>query len=255
MIKLIVLGSGPIFPYPRTVTNRFGDYLDIKNYEKKFKLHDDLICNLAKKGEKERRTRSSLAIITKQGTVLIDAGPDILYQLERSKVKPDAVFITHDHSDAAYGIKFLTGIKIYRESAGSMKPGVPIEIFGIKITPFRVKHATNVKTCGFRIAVGKKKIAYMSDVANFEGIKKWVSDCDLIFADGSVLDRNMPSHLSIVDQLKIFKKWKVKKVIFTHIGHKTLPHKDLIKYVRSIYQNSDVAFDGLQLIFSKKSII
>jgi phosphoribosyl 1,2-cyclic phosphodiesterase len=247
MTKLIILGSGPVFPYPRTITNRFGDYLDIKNYEKKFRLHNDLICNLAKRGGKERRTRSSLAIITGRGTVLIDAGPDVLYQLEKYKVRPGAVFITHDHSDAAYGIKFLTGLKVYRESAGNMKPGVTIEIFGIKITPFRVNHATNVKTCGFRIVLDKKKIAYMSDVGDFKGVKRWVSDCDLIFSDGSVLDRNMPSHLSILSQLKIFKKWKVKKVIFTHIGHKTLPHKDLIKYVRSIYENSDVAFDGLTL--------
>lgn len=247
MVKLIALGTSSTFPFPRTVTNSMSNYSDIGTYEKKYPLHDDIICSLARRGGKERRTRSCLAIVTDFGTILLDAGPDILYQLKKFDITPDAVFITHDHSDAAGGLNFLKGPKIYQESRGTIGPGKPIEIFGIKVTPFRVNHAFNVKTCGFKVDYGTKSFAYMSDVANLDGVEKWIRDCDFIFADGSNLDQNLPTHLSIITQLETYKEWGIKKVIFTHIGHKTLPHEELQNYCRSIYSPVEVAFDGLRL--------
>jgi phosphoribosyl 1,2-cyclic phosphodiesterase len=68
-----------------------------------------------------------------------------------------------------------------------------------------------------------------------------------LFADGSILRRNLGGHLSITNQLKIYKKWRLKRVIFTHIGHNTLPHEDLVKYVKGQYKNADVAYDGLAI--------
>jgi len=244
MVKLLVLGSGPVFPYPRTKTNRFSDYLDIGGYEEKFELHDDIICNLAKKGGKERRLRSSLAVITGSGTFLIDAGPDIIYQLAKYKVSPDVILITHNHSDANFGLKDLKGVEVISEKAGNLKLDQKMDILGAVVTAFRVAHAGNVTTVGFRIGLGKKVVAYISDLASLRGVRKWVKDTDILFADGSILDQNMPSHLSIIDQLKYYKKWRLNKVVFTHIGHKTLPHDDLQKYCRSIYKPVDIAYDG-----------
>lgn len=247
MVKFLTLGTSSTFPFPRTVTNQMEDYRDIGSYDKKFELHNDIVCNLAKKGGKERRTRSCMAILTADGTILIDAGPDILFQLKKHTISPDAVFITHDHSDANFGVKYLKNAEILAESLGNIKPGKEIKIFGIKIIPFRVQHALNVKTFGFKILTGNKKIAYISDIANLKGVKKWIFDTDIIFADGSNLSQNLPTHMSIISQLKSYKRWGIKKIFFTHIGHKTLPHPALVKYVKSIYKNSDIAYDGMQI--------
>ena len=82
-------------------------------------------------------------------------------------------------------------------------------------------------------------------MASVSGIRKFVRGCDILFADGSILKRNLSGHLSIENQLKIYKKWRLKRVIFTHIGHATLPHEDLVKYVKGRYQNAEVAYDGI----------
>jgi ribonuclease BN (tRNA processing enzyme) len=84
-------------------------------------------------------------------------------------------------------------------------------------------------------------------MSSARGIREYVKSCDILFADGSILKRNLGGHLSITDQLKIYRKWRLKRVLFTHIGHNTLPHEDLVKYVRGRYKNADVAFDSMTI--------
>lgn len=247
MAKIIVLGSSAVFPFPRTKTNLFGDYLDTVGYLKNFELHDDPICQSAKRGGKDRRTRASMALIYKNKTILFNAGPDVLYQLGKFKLKPDAVFINHDHLDASCGVKFFNGASIFGEALGNVRPGRKIKIFGAEILPFRVKHAKDVPTVGYLIVVSGKKVVYISDLSSVAGIKKYVVGCDILFADGSILNRNLTTHISIVDQLKFYKKLSLKKVIFTHIGHATLPHRDLVKYVKNQYKNANIAYDGMTI--------
>lgn len=251
MTKIVVLGSSAAFPLPRTKTNQFDDYLDITGYQHKFELHNDPLCNLAKKGGKDRRTRSSLAIQTGTKLILFDCGPDIKYQLKKHKlVWPDAVFITHEHLDANYGLRYLPkSTQIFSEKLGNIKHGRPIELFGIKILPFRVVHSKIAPFSGYRVKVSGFSFVYVTDTASIRGVKKYVLGCDILFADGSILKRNLEGHLSIENQLKHYKKWRIKKVIFTHIGHATLPHEDLVKYVCAIYGNADVAYDGLVVHF------
>ena len=254
MVKIIVLGSSAEFPLPRTKTNKFEDYLDITGYRCKFKLHDDPLCSSAKKGGKDRRTRSCLVLIMGKKTILFDAGPDIKYQLRKYRLKPDAVFISHEHPDASYGLKYLKSPKIFSEKLGNVRPGVSVNIFGVKILPFRVKHSKIAPYAGYKVLLNAKRhtlnaFVYITDMASTAGIQKYIRSRDVLFADGSILKRNLGGHLSIANQLKIYKKWRLKKVIFTHIGHDTPPHKDLVKYVKGRYKNADVAYDGMVIKF------
>lgn len=250
MARVIVLGSSAEFPFPRTKTNKFEDYLDIAGYQREFELHDDPLCNSAKRGGKDRRTRSCLALVIGRKTILFDAGPDIKYQLKKYRLKPDIVFISHEHPDVNYGLEYLKGPEIFSEKSGNVKPDVPISIFGVEILPFRVRHSKIAPYLGYRVQLKTrncklKTFAYITDMASTAGIKKYVQGCDILFADGSILKRNLGGHLSITNQLKIYKKWRLKKVIFTHIGHNTLPHEDLVKYVKGRYKSADVAYDGM----------
>ncbi len=247
--KLTIIGSSALFPLPRTKTNVFADYLDIENYEKHFTLHDDPICNSAKNGGPDRRTRSSLALCVDDEVILFDAGPDIRYQLNKYHFSPTAVCVTHDHSDACYGLRYLPDVTVYRESAKNIEPGVSFFLGEVTVTPFRVEHSTTVSCVGYRVEVSGKKIAYFTDIKSMNGIQKYIQDCDIIFPDGSILERDLPSHLSMVNQLKFYKEWGIKKVIFTHIGHSTLPHEELRKYLQARYQYADVAYDGMEIEF------
>ncbi|MBI3385912.1 hypothetical protein HY031_02380 [Candidatus Gottesmanbacteria bacterium] len=245
-MKLIVLGSSAVFPLPRTKTNRFEDY-SFSDYERRFPLHDDPVCNAAKAGGKDRRMRPSLAVVVNRGTILVDAGPDVREQLARYHVSPTAIVITHEHADAVTGLPFMRDTSVYREKDGTLKPGIPLELFGILVTPFRVTHAVNTPTVGFRFDQAGKSFAYISDMASIRGIEKWVRDTDILFADGSILEKHTHGHMAIVRQLVYFKKWRLKRVVFTHIGHATLPHAELTRYLKTIYPPTDVAYDGMEI--------
>lgn len=248
MVKLIILGSSAIFPLPRAQTKLFEDYLDIESYQKNLPLHDDRLCNAAKKGGKDRRTRACLAIQHKNKLILLDCGPDIKYQLKREGLpQPDAICTTHAHPDANYGLKYFANAQIYSETAGTMKAGRSFNLFSIKILPFRVRHASNTPTVGFLISLPTKKILYATDMASLSGLKKYFQSADLVFCDGSILQRSFGGHLAIVNQLKTYKKWKLKRVFFTHIGHATLPHNELRNFVKNKYKNADVAYDGMRI--------
>lgn len=257
-MKLIVLGSSAAFPLPRTETDKFEDYLDIVHYRKNYKLHDDELCKSARRGGKDRRTRASLALVYKRKKAIVfDVGPDIKYHLRKYKIEPTSYFITHKHDDHVYGIRYLDKKDfVYGEQVGTVriKPGMEIKINGLKIIPFRVKHSKTAPYMGYRIETQKprKKIVYMTDLMSLGGIEKYVKDADIVFSDGSILKRSINTHMSIVKQLSIFKKWKVKKVYFTHIGHATLPYEKLVDFVKIKYQNADIAFDGMTINLSKK---
>lgn len=246
MSKIIILGSSAEFPFPRTVPNKFENYLDIENYEKNFPTQDDPICNLAKRGGRDRRTRACAAIVTDRGAILLDAGPDIKYQLAKYHLNPAVVFLTHEHPDANYGLKYLPDVEVFSEKTG-LAPGKKIETCGARITAFRVAHSHLVPSLGFKIELDHQTIVYLGDTASLRGIKRWLNGADIIFADGSILKRNLPGHMPIVKQLRWFKEWKIKRVIFTHIGHETLPHEELDKFVKILYPKAEIAFDGMDI--------
>jgi len=65
------------------------------------------VCEAARADPRQRRTRASLALLG-QETTLIDATPDLEFQLERERIKrPDRIFITHWHYDHVWGLAAL----------------------------------------------------------------------------------------------------------------------------------------------------
>jgi phosphoribosyl 1,2-cyclic phosphate phosphodiesterase len=61
-------------------------------------------CERARKNPELRRTRASI-VLSGQEKILIDASPDVEFQLEREKIKfIDRIFLTHWHFDHCYGI-------------------------------------------------------------------------------------------------------------------------------------------------------
>lgn len=65
------------------------------------------VCEDARVNPEHRRTRASIALIG-QETVLVDASPDLEFQLEREAVRQvDRIFITHWHFDHIGGLAAL----------------------------------------------------------------------------------------------------------------------------------------------------
>jgi phosphoribosyl 1,2-cyclic phosphate phosphodiesterase len=65
------------------------------------------VCQAARKNPKQRRTRASIAL-KGQELVLVDASPDLEFQLERESIRQiDRIFITHWHFDHTWGLAAL----------------------------------------------------------------------------------------------------------------------------------------------------
>ncbi len=80
------------------------------------------VCEAARANPLERRTRASVAPFG-QETVLIDAGPDLEFQLEREGIRRvERIFVTHWHFDHIAGLAALHG-------PSSHAPWPPLEVY------------------------------------------------------------------------------------------------------------------------------
>ncbi len=259
-IKLTILGSGPAIAIPRPG-------------------HTDITCCEARKpGSRSRRRRSSLLIEHRGRHILIDAGPDVLEQIGLAKIKrPDAVFLTHAHSDAAGGVDdlalFFRGTKdkplpLYAESSvlhritkisalfharpktilKTVKPKIihsykPVMLFGLKIIPLKVEHALTpgFPTVGYLIG---KKIAYISDFASiplrsFALLKK----TEVLFLDAAMwFGTKMAAHQNAAEAISLAEKLGVKKLYLTQIGHNYPPHETAQKEITAYCRKNKIKF-------------
>jgi phosphoribosyl 1,2-cyclic phosphate phosphodiesterase len=241
-------------------------------------------CRTCRRGGKSRRTRSSALARHGNKNILIDAGPDIIEQLRREKVKRiDRVLITHAHSDAAGGIKNLDRwlsknqktlpVTVFAEKHTiqkirnrwkklsalafvAVRPLVKMKIAELTVTPFRVSHSMTpgFPTLGFKIG---KRLAYASDVSGMpKSSKKLIRGIRTLVLDGAMyLKRHIKSHLSADESVRMAGDLRAENLILTQIGHSYPPHeqaeKELRQYLRSRHTRRPktlrIAFDGMKI--------
>ena len=259
-INLEILGSGPAIAIPRPG-------------------HNDKTCKEARKhGSRSRRRRSSLLVEYHGRNILVDAGPDILEQMEMAKIKrPDAVLLTHAHSDAAGGIDILasflreSGEKpflLYAEAAvlkriikisslfhtrpktifktikpQTIRPYRPISLFGLSIIPIRVAHSLTpgFPTVGYLFG---KKFAYVSDFASIpprslELLKK----INILFLDAAMwFGTKMAAHQNTAEAIGLAQKLGAKKLYLTQIGHNYPPHEIAQREINDYCRKNKIQF-------------
>jgi phosphoribosyl 1,2-cyclic phosphate phosphodiesterase len=201
---------------------------------------------------KNKRSRVSLLIETQGKKILIDTSPDLRTQCLREGIKTvDAILYTHAHADHIHGIDDIRSLNFHRGSAipcyadaptmaelherfgyvfkppipeyGWFRPclipheitaGVPFEIEGIKVIPFRQNHG-RVDSMGYRIG----DVAYSTDVKSFpaesepflQGLKLWVVDC--------LKPEPAPTHAHLALSLEWIAQFKPERAVLTHLAH------------------------------------
>jgi len=221
---------------------------------------------------KDKRWRSSILI----DDVLIDAGPDIYHQFIKYNItKISGLIITHSHPDHYLGIHDIALGKLYQVKSAPLytleenwkyikrlfpecryeekvlKPEDRFEIEDLKFHTFPVVHGLTHPAIGVII---NKKVVYIPDVRRIEKkYEKLLKEIDLAIIDGSCLDTPFPpwtnswGHWTMKEAAELAKKLQIKRVVFTHIGHKTKPHQELNQVLKKYYENAEAAYDGMEI--------
>jgi len=223
--------------------------------------------------EHNRRTRASIWIQAKLGSIVIDTATEFRLQAVRAGLKHlDAILLTHPHADHLHGLddvrplcKEENPIPVFgseltleelsrrfdyifhpRQKGGgvpnlslkTISGGTPFRIHGIPIVPFTVKHG-KLDILGYRIGT----FAYITDCSFIpeqtfpllEGLK--------ILVLGALRKRPHPTHFSIPEALKVVERVKPQMTYLTHLCHE-VDHEAIKKELPEWVAPS---FDGLVL--------
>lgn len=238
--------------------------------------HSDALCaDAMKTHSKSRRLRSAALLRSGETSILIDAGPDIGYQLASHRVqKIDAVLLTHAHLDAGGGLRMLsdwaaahgTILPVYTEHAtfrryGAfsgldfrfVKSGATAKVGPMNVRFLRVRHSLSAgfPTFGFRIG----RLAYASDVASIpaptlkqlQGVRTLILDAAFWF------EQKYRGHLTPDKSVKYAQWLGVEHLVLTQTGHTYPPHHEAEAFLkhyaraRAPHLKLSLAYDGMRL--------
>ncbi|MGB9911087.1 MAG: MBL fold metallo-hydrolase [Microgenomates group bacterium] len=226
------------------------------------------------KNPQDHRLRPTILI---NDSLLIDCGPDIYHQLKKFKVDPTKInnlILTHAHLDHILGFYDLTHIynrqkreinlittqeifngfrqfyhlplKPFKLKVLSLKEVLEIENLKISLYPVPHNHTPTVA-----VKIKERKIfIYIPDLKRLpKNERKSFREAHLLVLDGSSLTKKgqTKNHQSILEGIRLAKDLNPKFCYFTHIGHLTLPHQELEKYLQQQGKNIFPAYDGLEL--------
>lgn len=225
---------------------------------------------------RNKRTRSSLLIQSKDRNILIDTTTDLRTQaLARSLERVDAVLYTHAHADHIHGIddlrafnlaagnkaipcfgsaETITRIKrifeyIFREDGkDGWKPNLaiqevsaPFDLFGNIVEPIEISHG-DATIFGYRIG----KFAYLTDCSAIPAasIEK-LRGIELLIL-GALRHKPHPTHFSIDQAIEASRLVGPKRTVFTHLGH----NLDYKKDNHTLPRGFELAYDGMMIELS-----
>ncbi|MFI5195552.1 MAG: MBL fold metallo-hydrolase [Chitinophagales bacterium] len=192
--------------------------------------------------------------------VMLDIG-----EKEYLKYKPEIVFITHLHPDHAFFIidrKTKLDMPVYAPEnfAGINKVEIikrPLRFNEYLITPIPVIHSLKVKSIGYLVEKGGKRIFYTGDVAGFKGaLLKKLGRLDIVITEASFFrkggfvrhrDGQAFGHTGVPDLVSMFKE-HTNRIVFTHFGSWFINNIDestkKIKGLETASLKLEAAYDG-----------
>lgn len=255
-MKITVLGSGSAYGLPM-IFNTWG------------KANPD--------NPKNCRSRASLLLEENGKSILVDAGPDLRYQINNNNVTNiDSVFITHCHYDHIAGIPELPratkllghGIEVYaasktmeelKQSYGYLfKQKAEAEPDSKSLTWNTLPDNGSFVASGLEFktlifphhhiyssAFRYKNFAYLTDWQDFtEGCETILADLDLLIVEcnnGTEPEEN--GHSDIYKIKEIQKRFSPKHIVLSHISARI----DSELFAKAIPQNSELSYDGMVL--------
>lgn len=197
--------------------------------------------------------------------LMIDYG--YIHSYDLSILKPDVILITHAHPDHyIWSVEEVNNaIPVYLTS-NTLKYGkfspvnshifYPYQCFSvgpIKVFPYRVMHSIRCPAVGFKIQLPDNKIlVYNPDLVDIITKEDILPDTDYYIGDGSTINANLVrregenfyGHARISTQVNWCNKFKIKNIIFTHIGKNILCKEDSFS---EMFPEALLAYDEMKI--------
>jgi ribonuclease BN (tRNA processing enzyme) len=225
---------------------------------------------------------TSFHVRSSRSTFLIDCGVTTLIGMRRLGLQPsdiDTVFVTHLHGDHFGGLPWLlldaqfvskrtrpmivTGPKgieaRFIKAAEALYPNSttaegfkftfveyeerkPLEIGGVTVTPFEVKHPSGAPPYALRFNVDGRVVAFTGDTGWVDILTEVARGADLFISECFQYDVKLSIHLDYKTIEANYQKLGAKRLLLTHMGEAMLSHVG--KVDRSRYLT---AHDGMTL--------
>jgi hypothetical protein len=164
--------------------------------------------------ESPRYAPAGLLVAVDRARVMIDGGP-----LSEPKGRLDAWLVTDERAELRSAIRRLATQHGLRPQVVAWRGG------GASIVPRRVVH-TSHPTFGYLLRTAAGKTAVWAP--EFLEFPSWARGADILFADASSWSapirfaRGVGGHLDVVAIAKAAKRARVKRLVFSHIGRRTI---------------------------------
>lgn len=229
------------------------------------------VCN--SNNVKDKRLRSSVAVISHDTTIVIDTSIDFRQQMLNSNIKKlDAILYTHEHKDHTAGLddvrsyNFLQkkSMDVYAEDrvfralvnqfpyifAERKYPGIPqINTISIKdeeffiqkmnVCPLRIWHY-RLPILGYRI----NNFAYITDASSIPDEEKAKLKDIKCLVIGAIRKEKHYSHFNLDEALEEINQINPERAFITHIGHFMGLYNEVTK---ELPEKVELAYDGLEI--------
>jgi DNA adenine methylase len=177
--------------------------------------------------------------------LLVDAPSGIA---ERLAQMPDAVLVTHQHSDACSGVSELDATVYAPEQIGEHEvvlvvPGAPFRVKDVIVTPFRVVHG-DVTTVGYRMEGSGIAVAVAHDIAEIPEESLKFFDGAIAVVDAAGWDHPVFDHWAVAEHLAELRDAGALYVYLTQVGRSVPEEPDLPAW-------AELAHDGMVVPLEK----
>ena len=223
----------------------------------------------------DKRTRPSITVQGPEGTILVDAGPDLRTQcLTHNVRRVDACILTHTHADHLFGLDDLRQfnfqydirIPVYgtdeslervrtaydycfkttQEGGGKpqldlveLTPFQPFTLCGIEVLPLWHWHGSLIVTS----LVFNRRFGYVTDVCAIpDESRPFLQNLDTLVL-GTVRYEPHPTHFHLEQAIREAQALGARQTYFTHLSH-YFGHEDVSA---DLPQSIALAYDGLHL--------